>query len=117
MLNEARITCRALDAHYGPELCRLIGSAIRELKARGITFDGVFNYTTALEEKTGLSIVDAWTCTITDEWVKTAILSYVKGHFPGIKDAEKYREAFDKMMDTMMNTTGYATWEGGAGNE
>ena len=114
MLNEARITCKALDAHYGPELCRLIGSAIIELKARKIAFDGAFTYTTALEEKTGLLIVSGWTCTITDEWVKTAILAYVKGHFSGIKDAEKYQAAFDRMMDTMMNTTGYATWEGGA---
>ena len=111
MLNEAKITCRALDEHYGPELCSLIRSAIRVLKSRGITFEGEFTYTTVLEEGTGLPIVSAWACTITDEWVRTVILTYVKGHFPTTKDQEKYQEAFENMLASMMNTTGYTTWE------
>ena len=117
MLNEARITCRALDEHYGPELCRLIKTAIRVLKTRGITFAGDFTYTVELEESTGLPIVKTWECTITDEWVRTAILTYTKGHFPGMKDAEKIREAFEDMLSSMMNTDGYTVWEGGKGNE
>lgn len=113
MLNEARLTCRAMDAHYGPELCRLIGAAIKVLKTRGITFEGEFTYTVKAEEGTELPIVDTWSCTITDDWVKTAILTYTKGHFPGMKDAEKYRAAFEDMLASMMNTTGYTKWEGG----
>lgn len=110
MLNEAKITCRALDPHYSPELCRLICAAILELKARGVLVQGTFTYRTEEEGATGLPIVAGWECTITDEWVKTAILSYVKGHFPGMKDAEKYRDAFENMLSAMMNTTGYTAW-------
>ena len=117
MLNEAKITCQALDAHYGPELCRLIRSAIRVLKTRGITFDGDFTYTTALEEETGLPIVSDWTCTITDEWVRTAILTYTKGHCTWIKDAEKCQAAFEDMLASMMNTDGYTDWKEGDGDE
>lgn len=117
MLNEARITCRALDEHYGPELCRLIKSGIRVLKTRGIIFEGDFTYTTALEESTGLPIVNTWACTIEDEWVRTAILTYVKGYFPGIKDAEKIRAAFEDILSSMMNTDGYTKWEGKSDNE
>lgn len=112
MLNEARITCQALDEHYGPELCRLIRSAIRVLKTRGITFEGDFTYTTKTETGTNLLLVDTWTCTITDEWVRTAILTYAKGHCSWIKDAEKCQAAFESMLSSMMNTTGYTAWEG-----
>ena len=116
MLNEARITCRALDEHYGPELCRLIRAAIRVLKTRGITFEGDFTYQTELEGSTGLPVVTEWHDTITDEWVRTAILTYAKAHCSWIKDAEKCQEAFESMLSSMMNTTGYTNW-GGAGNE
>lgn len=116
MLNEAKITCRALDEHYGPELCRLICSAIRVLKTRGITFAGDFTYETELEGSTGLPVVTCWRDTITDAWVRTAILTYVKGHCSWIKDAEKCQDAFESILSSMMNTTGYTTWQGGADN-
>ena len=109
MLNEAKITCRALDEHYGPELCRLIKAAIRVLKTRGITFEGDFTYQID-EDGAGLPVVYTYTDTITDEWVRTAILTYVKGHCTWLKEAEKCQEAFENMLDSMMNTTGYTSW-------
>lgn len=117
MLNEARLTCRALDKYYGPELCRLIKAAILVLKTRGIVFEGDFTFTAATVEGEELPTVTAWDCTITDEWVKTAILAYVKANFPGMKDAEKLQEAFENMLSSMMNTTGYTDWKDGSSNE
>ncbi len=116
MLGEAKLTCRAMDKHYEPELCRLIRAGILVLKTRGIVFDGDFTYTTETEEETGLPVLKTWDCTITDEWVKTTILAYVKANFPGMKDAEKLQEAFENMLGSMMNTSGYTKWEGGNTN-
>ena len=114
MLGEAKITCRALDKHYEPELCRLIKAGIQVLKTRGIVFDGDFTYTTETEAATGLPVVATHECTIMDAWVKTVVLTYVKAYFPGIKDAEKLQEAFENMLGSMMNTDGYTDWKDGS---
>lgn len=107
MLNEAKLNCQAIDPHYEAELCRLIRAAEIILKTRGITFAGTFQYQLTAEEGTGLPMVHEWSCTITDDWVKTAMLAYVKAKFPGTKDPESYMEAFVTSVNAMMNTTGY----------
>lgn len=111
MLNEAKLTCRTLDKHYEPELCRLIQAAIRVLETRGVIVRGKFTYTTAVENATGMLIVSSWSCTITDDWTKTAILAYVKANFPTI-DA-KMQEAFESTLSSMMNTSGYTYFDAG----
>lgn len=114
MLNEAKLTCRALDPHYEPELCRLIDAGVWVLKTRGIIVHGWFAYTTAVEQSTGMLIVDHWECTIRDNWVRTAILTYVKAQFPTID--EKMMEAFENILASMMNTTNYTDF-GEAGSD
>ena len=75
------------------------------LETRGVIVEGAFTYSTAVEQSTGMLIVTNWNCTITDNWVRTAVLTYVKAQFPTID--EKMMEAFENILASMMNTTGY----------
>lgn len=112
MLNEAKLACQAMDAAYEPELCRLISAALIEMRTRGIEFEGEFTYTTEVPQGGTLPAVTAWTCTITDDWIRTAALTYVKAKAPWTENAEKLEAAFENMLDKIMHTTGYHRgWE------
>ncbi len=111
MLNEAKLNCQALDPHYEPALCRLIQAALTDIRTRGIAFDGGFSYTLTGEAETGLPVVDAWTCTVVDDWIKTAALTYVKAKFPGTKDPERFMQAYRDTIQSMVNTSGYGLGE------
>lgn len=112
MLNEAKLACQAMDEYYEPELCRLIKAALIELKTRGVEFEGDFTYTVELEQGETLPKVTAWTSTVTDDWIKTAVMTYVKAKAPWTENAEKLEGAFESMLDKMMHTTGYHKgWE------
>lgn len=112
MLNEAKLTCRALDSVYEPELCRLIKAAETEIRTRGVEFEGTFTYTVAIPQGGTMPAVTAWTNTITDDWVKTAILTYVKAKVPWTDGGDKLMDAYEQLLDKMMHTTGYRKgWE------
>lgn len=111
MLQEAKLTCQAMDPHYEPELCRLIRAGLTVLRTRGITVEGDFTYSTITETGTGLPVVAFWRSTVADDWVKTAVLTYVKAKFPGTKDPEKYMQAFVDTVNSMVGTTGYGLTE------
>ena len=107
MLSEAKLNCQAMDPHYEPELCRLIQAALTVLRTRGISVAGDFSYKTGTETETGLPIVTSWRCTVADDWIRTAALTYVKAKFPGTKDPEMYMRAFVDTVNSMVGTTGY----------
>jgi len=112
MLNEAKLACQAMDEYYEPELCRLISAALIELRTRGVTITGTFTYTTAVPQGETMPKVTNWTCTITDDWIRTAVLTYVKAKVPWTENPEKFEAAFENMLDKIMHTTGYREgWE------
>lgn len=112
MLNEAKLACQAMDEHYEPELCRLIRAALTDLRTRGVEIEGDFTYTTAVPEGGELPVVTGWTCTIDDDWIKTAVLTYAKAKAPWTEGAEKFEAAYENMLDRIMYTTGYHKgWE------
>lgn len=110
MLDEAKLTCRAMDPIYEAELCRLIRAGIREIHTRGVNFDGEFTYETETDKKTGLPMVSSWSSTVKDDWVRTAVLAYVKAHFPNTEDKAAAMAAYEATLDKLMHTTGYTDW-------
>ena len=107
MLNEAKLNCQAMDPFYEPELCRLIQAGLTVLRTRGISFEGTFEYETETDDDSGMPLVVGHTCTVTDDWIRTAVLNYVKAKFPATKDPEKYMRAFTDTVNMMIGTTGY----------
>lgn len=118
MLREAKLACQAMDPEYEPELCRLISAALIEMRTRGIDVKGEFTYTIGEvqdpddpEGETRLAVTE-WECTITDDWIKTTALTWVKAKAPWTENPEKLMEAYENMLDKMMHTTGYHRgWE------
>lgn len=114
MLNEAKLACQAMDIHYEPELCRMIRAALTEMRTRGVEFEGDFTYETDTQATHGLPLVSSWECTVEDDWIKTAVMTYVKANAPWTESAEreKLTNAFEGMLDRIMHTTGYHKgWE------
>jgi len=112
MLNEAKLTCQALDREYEPELCRLISAALIEMRTRGVMIQGDFTYSVSVPEGEDLPEVSSWTCTITDDWIRTAVLTYVKAKAPWTEGGDKLMDAYEQMLDKIMHTTGYHRgWE------
>lgn len=109
MLNEVKLACGALDEYRMPELCRLIEAGIREIETRGVMVDGSFTYTLTQGENDPLPKVAEWECSITDNWVKTLILTYVQANRSWGNTQEKaaLQNSFEQMLDKMMGTTGY----------
>ena len=81
MLNEAKLNCQAMDPFYEPELCRLIQAGLTVLRTRGISFEGTFEYETEQDDDSGMPLVVGHTCTVTDDWIRTAVLNY-EGEVP-----------------------------------
>lgn len=107
MLNEAKLYCQAMDPEYEPELCRLIRSALIDMRTRGVVFEGDFTYTATVQESGTLPVVTAWTCTVTDDWIRTAALTYVKAKAPWTENGDRLEAAYESMLDRIMHTTGY----------
>ena len=110
MLYEAKLACQAMDAYYEPELCRLIKAALTDMETRGVAIEGDFYYTVGIAEGDTMPKVTEWSCTVTDDWIKTAALTYVKAKAPWTENAEKLDKAYEDMLDKIMHTTGYNRW-------
>ena len=113
MLNEAKLNCQAMDPFYEPELCRLIQAGLTVLRTRGISFEGTFEYETEQDDDSGMPLVVGHTCTVTDDWIRTAVLNYeletkkVVVEYGALDHFEKYMQAFTDTVNMMIGTTGY----------
>lgn len=125
MLNMAKLVTGANDRDYEPELCMLIKAGIRDMETRGIYIEGDFDYSTHVitqqeaadagePETEGMMIVDGWSCTIDDDKIRTAVMTYVRANAHWTQNAEKYEAAYENQLDKLMGTTGYH-WGWGKG--
>ena len=110
MLKEAMLALRVTDMEYAPEICRLLKSAETDLKIAGILFNGtcVFTITETVDQTTGettVSVTDS--STITDDAVKTAMITYAKMNFGSPPDYDKLAASYYLQRRQLANTADY----------
>ena len=117
MLKEAMLALRVTDMEYAPEICGLLKSAETDLKMAGVQPGGTCVFVIAEDAETGTITVTDNT-TITDDAVKTAMITYVRAHFGSPADVDKLTASYDLQRRQLANATGYTDFmEADAGTE
>ena len=110
MLKEAMLAMRVTDMEYAPEICMLLKAAEKDLKIAGIVIGGtcVFVITETTNQETGETTVTVTdSSTISDEAVKTAMITYARAHFGSPADADRLAASYDLQRRQLANATGY----------
>jgi len=105
MLEEARLAMGMKTTANDAELASLIKAAAIDLKIAGIVLDGEISF-----EKTQNGVTDH--CTVDDELVKRAIITYVRMNFRTPPNYAQLAESYNLQRRQLANATGYTNWEG-----
>ena len=110
MLKEAMLALRVTDMEYAADIRRLLYAAETDLKAAGVVIQGTCNITITETEdqethETTITVTD--NSTITDEWVKTAMITYVRFNFGSPADFDRLAASYDLQRRQLANRTGY----------
>ena len=104
MLNQVRLALRITSTVYDAELASLITAAAADLThSAGIPVDGV-DFTVAWNNGTA-TVTDS--CSIDDELLIRAIITYVRCHFGSPADFDKLKAAYDEQKAQLQMATGY----------
>lgn len=123
MLKEAMLALRVTDMEYAPEIRRLLYAAKIDLEAAGVVITGNLDITvTETEDQTTheTTITATDNSTITDEWVQTAMITYVRFSFGSPADHDRLAASYDLQRRQLANRTGYTDFlepEEAAGSE
>ena len=110
MLKEAMLALRVTDMEYAPEIRRLLYAAKIDLEAAGVVITGNLDITvTETEDQTTheTTITATDNSTITDEWVQTAMITYVRFSFGSPADRDALTASYDLQRRQLANRTGY----------
>ena len=119
MLKEAMLALRVTDMEYAPEIRRLLYAAVTDLKAAGVIIKGVCSITiTETEDQTTheTTITATDNSSIRDEWVKTAMITYVRANFGSPTDYDKLQASYDLQRRQLANAKGYTDFMEDGGN-
>ena len=110
MLKEAMLALRVTDMEYAPEIRRLLYAAKIDLEAAGVVITGSLDITVTETEdpethETTVTATDH--STITDEWVQTAMITYVRFSFGSPADHDRLAASYDLQRRQLANRTGY----------
>ena len=110
MLKEAMLALRVTDMEYAPEIRRLLYAAKIDLEAAGVVITGSLDITVTETEdpethETTVTATD--NSTITDEWVQTAMITYVRFNFGSPTDFDRVAASYDLQRRQLANRTGY----------
>jgi len=110
MLKEAMLALRVTDMEYAPEIRRLLYAAKIDLAAAGVVITGTLDITVTETEdpethETTVTATDH--STITDEWVQTAMITYVRFSFGSPADHDRLAASYDLQRRQLANRTGY----------
>lgn len=110
MLKEAMLALRVTDMEYAPEIRRLLYAAKIDLEAAGVVITGSLDITVTETEdpethETTVTATD--NSTITDEWVQTAMITYVRFSFGSPADHDRLAASYDLQRRQLANRTGY----------
>jgi len=106
MLKEAMLALRVTDMEYAPEICGYLKSAEKDLKMAGVTITGTCVFVISEDAQTGeVTVTDR--STITDDAVKTAMITYCRFHFGSPEDHDRLAASYDLQRRQLANATGY----------
>ena len=110
MLREAMLALRVTDMEYAEEIRRLLYAAETDLKAAGVVIQGTCDITiTETEDPTTheITITATDNSTITDDWVMTAMITYVRAHFGSPAEYDRVAASYDLQRRQLANRSGY----------
>ena len=116
MLKEAMLALRVTDMEYAPDIRRLLYAAQIDLEAAGVVTQGrVEIVISETEDPTTHEkhITATDNSTITDEWVKTAMITYARAHFGSPPDYDRLAASYDLQRRQLANRTGYTDFLNG----
>jgi hypothetical protein len=91
---------------YAPDICRLLKSAETDLRIAGVTIEGTCDFVITIDAITEeVSVTD--NSTITDDLVKTAMITYCRKEFGSPADKDKLDKSYDLQRRQLANATGY----------
>jgi hypothetical protein len=107
MLKEAKLAMQVSGSDYDAEIASLLMSAANDLQMAGIVFEGTVTFT--VSQSTG-EIVDG--CTVTNELIKRALITYAQAHANWQPEARaaRFRESYEGMKRSMRSATGFTQW-------
>lgn len=106
MLKEAKLALRVTQTIYDAEIASLLMAGANDLKIAGVVFEGDVSFSVSDDTVTD-------NCTVTDELVKRAIITYAAMRFGNPPNYDKLREAYDTQKGQLMHATGYTDWLNG----
>ena len=120
MLKEAMLAMRMTDMDYAPDICRLLKSAEKDLKIAGVVIQGtcIFVITETEDQTTGETTITVDdNSTITDDTVKTAMITYCRANFGSPPDYDKLAASYDLQRRQLANATGYTDFGEESGDD
>ena len=103
MLAQTRLALRITTNAYDAELAALIKAAATDLRIAGVPVDGIsFNIS-----ETGSRLVVTDACTLEDDIIIRAIITYVRAHFGSPEDYDRLKAAYDEQKAQLQTATGY----------
>ena len=101
MLNEVKLALRLTETAYDAEVASVLMAGANDLKIAGVNLGGVISFSVANNQ-----VVD--NCTVTDELVKRALITYARLHFfMSPKEYSQLKESYDEQKIQLMHSTGY----------
>ncbi len=95
MLEAAKLMLGIVTDAYNTRIASLLKAGARDLMSVGVVIAG--------------DVIDG---SITDDYVKEAILTYVACHFGNPPNYQQLSESYDYQKKKLANTTGYTEWGG-----
>ena len=120
MLKEAMLALRVTDLEYADEIRRLLYAAKTDLEGAGVVIQGDLAITvTESEDQTTHEVTITVTdnSTITDDTVKTAMITYCRANFGSPPDFDKLAASYDLQRRQLANATGYTDFGEESGDD
>ena len=100
MLNEAKLALRVTATAYDAEIASLLMAAANDLKIAGVRIGGEVTFSV---DANGV----ADNCTVDDELIKRALITYAAMRFGNPPNYDKLRDAYETQKVQLMHANGY----------
>lgn len=104
MLDEAMKAVRVTNKVYETEIAHWLMAAANDLTMGGVELGGEVTFAIGTDD----SVTD--NCTVTDEFVKRALITYVAAHFGNPPNAAMLRDDYREQKAQLMHATGYTDY-------
>ena len=108
MLKEAKLALRVTATAYDAEIASLLMAAANDLKIAGVRIDGEVTFSVTDDAVTDL-------CSVDDELVKRALITYAAMRFGNPPNYDKLKEAYETQKVQLMHADGYTNYGQGGG--